>query len=253
MRLALLVPSTPGVKAASATHDKHHTDRSKSVTPYGPTKEAIAILDRLLVALMIGMPVSGSAGSNLRTLVGKLHDTADVSIETGTIGTDLQACFDAALAAGARLTNMDNVRIAMLKETPKYFIGAAIACAGIAFTLVEQTRMITAMAFASQVDVQAMITRMSAIFDEVKLAMGNLITGNNYQYIVGLNAALIQHLAATERQLPRVVSYLLASNLPSLAIANLLYADASRSDEIIKENGVVHPAFCPRNILALSQ
>jgi prophage DNA circulation protein len=148
---------------------------------------------------------------------------------------------------------MDNVRIAMLKETPQYFIGAAMACAGVIFSLVEQTRMITAMTFVSRADVETILTKMSDIFDEAKLAMSNMITGTNYEYLVALSAALIQHLAATERMLPRLVSYQLAASLPALTVANLLYGDGARFDELIAENKTVHPAFMQRDLVALSE
>ena len=65
--------------------------------------EAVAIIDRMLMALMDGMPISGRLALRLRQLVGKLKVNAAASITSGTIGTELQACFDAALAAGATL------------------------------------------------------------------------------------------------------------------------------------------------------
>lgn len=220
---------------------------------YHPIREAVEIIDRMLAALMTGMPMTGSSGSDLRRIVGKLKAGSEDSIKAATIGTDLQTCFDAALAAGATLTNMDNVRIAMLNETPRYYIGAAVASTAIVFTLVEQTRMITAMTFVSRADASMVMDKMIEIFDTAKLAMSNMMTGLNYEYTVALCASLIQHLAASERQLPRIVDYTLPVNLPSLTIANFLYADATRSDEIINENKVVHPAFCPRSIVALSE
>jgi prophage DNA circulation protein len=223
------------------------------VISYLQGDEAVAIIDRMLTALMDGMPITGRPGSDLRKLVGQLKANSAASINNGTVGTQLQAVFDTALAAGATLPNMDNARIAMLKETPQYFIGAAMACAGVIFSLVEQTRMITAMTFVSRADVEVMLTKMSDIFDEAKLAMSNMITGTNYEYLVALSATLIQHLAATERMLPRMVSYQLPASLPALTVANLLYGDGARFDELIAENGTVHPAFMQRDLVALSE
>jgi hypothetical protein len=223
------------------------------VISYLQTDEGAAVIDHMLTALMDGMPSSGRPGAELRRLVGALKVDTAASINNATVGTELQACFDAALAAGATLVNMDNVRIAMLKETPQYYIGAAMACAGIIFSLVEQTRMITGMTFVSRSDVESMLTKMRDIFDDVKLAMSNMITGTNYEYLVALSAALIQHLAATERMLPRVVAYQMPTNLPALTVANLLYGDGSRFDELIAENKTVHPAFMQRELMALSE
>lgn len=220
---------------------------------YLQIKEAVEIIDRLLAAIMKGMPSSGVAGSNLRRLVGSLHDEAEQSINSGTIGTDVLACFDAAVDAGATVINMDRVREALLLEAPQYFVGASVVSNSLIFTLVEQSRIIVDTTFLSSKDADDMLQKMIAIIDIVKLAISDLLDGYNYQALIALCASIVQHLVATERQLPRIVNYNLASNMPSLKIANLLYFDALRSDEVIAENRIVHPAFCPRNIVALSQ
>jgi prophage DNA circulation protein len=220
---------------------------------YLQVQEAVQIVDRLLRALMDGMPSSGQAGSTLRKLVGSLHDLSEQSINNGTIGTDVLACFDAAFMAGATVKNMDTVRIAMLAETPQYDVGATVVSNALIFTLVEQSKIIINTTFISRRDADAMLQKMIEIIDEVKLAVSDLLDGYNYQGLVALCAAIVQHLVVTERQLPRIVEYNLAANLPSLRIAAYLYNDATRSDEVIAENKIVHPAFCPRDIVALSE
>jgi prophage DNA circulation protein len=75
----------------------------------------------------------------------------------------------------------------------------------------------------------------------------------DYQNFVGLAALLVQHLSATERQLPRVVSYRYPVNFPALTLSNRIYGVGSRSDELIAENKTVHPAFMQRNVIALSE
>ena len=70
--------------------------------------------------------------------------------------------------------------------------------------------------------------------------------------MVQLSALLIQHLSATERQLPRIVKYHMPINYPALALSNRIYGDGSRSDELVAENETVHPAFMQRDIIALS-
>jgi len=223
------------------------------MSPYFPIKEAVEIIDRMLVALMTGMPSVGRAGSDLRKLVGKLHDEAEASITGGTVGTELQACFDAAVAAGAAVGNMDRVRQAALAEAPEYFFGQMTVSNTLIFSLAAQGRIIAATAFVSVTDADAMLQKMIAVIDTIKLAISDLLDGVNYQDMNSLGAAIIQHLVATERKLPRMVGYSLPASMPSLFIANMLYADALRSDELIAENNIVHPAFCPRDIVALSR
>jgi prophage DNA circulation protein len=53
--------------------------------------------------------------------------------------------------------------------------------------------------------------------------------------------------------LPRIVNYQMPINYPALALANRIYADGSRSDELIAENETVHPAFMQRDVIALSE
>jgi prophage DNA circulation protein len=45
----------------------------------------------------------------------------------------------------------------------------------------------------------------------------------------------------------------MAINYPALALSNRIYADGSRSEELIAENQTVHPAFMQRDIIALSE
>ena len=52
--------------------------------------------------------------------------------------------------------------------------------------------------------------------------------------------------------LPRMVSYTVGAVMPALTLANRIYADAGRADELAAENKIIHPAFCPREGRALS-
>jgi prophage DNA circulation protein len=75
---------------------------------------------------------------------------------------------------------------------------------------------------------------------------------SDYKAIVSLRAAIVNHLVATARPLPSLLSYWFGTPLPSLVISQRLYGDASRYDEIREENKVIHPAFCPQSGVALS-
>ncbi|MOA37442.1 hypothetical protein D3C78_1590320 [compost metagenome] len=45
----------------------------------------------------------------------------------------------------------------------------------------------------------------------------------------------------------------MAQTLPALTLANRLYQDASRADELIQAAGVPHPAFMPTSMKVLRQ
>ena len=97
-----------------------------------------------------------------------------------------------------------------------------------------------------------LIDEMTVIIEDIKLNKANSFVASDYQNVVALSALLIQHLSATERELPRIVTYAMPINYPALALANRIYGDASRSDELADENETVHPAFMQRDIIALS-
>jgi hypothetical protein len=214
--------------------------------------EGLAISGRLMSAL-VSFPVNDvAAGADLRSAVGKYMANFSQLVDDLIIGTSLFECFELARTAGATLNSMDGVRTAMFDETPVNFLGTAIANAAIIFSFVEQVQIITTMEFSSRSEVDVLMDSMGAVIEAIKIDKADSFVSSDYKNFVGLAALLIQHLSSTERQLPRVVQYRLPVSYPSLALANRIYADASRSDELIAENGTVHPAFMQRDIVALS-
>jgi hypothetical protein len=73
----------------------------------------------------------------------------------------------------------------------------------------------------------------------------------SYAALITLAGSITRYLADTARPLPRMLTYELIP-MPGLALSQFIYSDGSRSEELAKENRVVHPAFCPAKIRALS-
>jgi len=71
--------------------------------------------------------------------------------------------------------------------------------------------------------------------------------------LIGLHAAIIAHLTATARPLPQLLYFRFGNIIPTLVVAQKLYADAGRADELRRENKVVHPAFTLPTGRALSR
>jgi len=215
--------------------------------------EGLAISTRLMSAL-VSFPLSaaGTAGADLRSAVGKFLSNFFELIINLSLGTELFACFEQARLAGASVNSMNTVREAMLAETPVSPLGLDIVNAAIIFSFVEQCQVISSLTFGSRIAAETMMDEMSVIIENIKLNKADSFVSNDYQNFVALAALLIQHLTATERQLPRVVNYSFPVSYPSLNLANRIYGDGSRSDELIAENKTVHPAFMQRNVIALS-
>jgi len=170
-----------------------------------------------------------------------------------TVGTNLYACFETARMAGATIKTMDLVRTAMFAESPLHGLGHTIVNAAIIFSYVEQSHLIADTNYRSRSDIAIVLDKMIAITEDIKLNMADFFVASDYQNFIRLSALLIQHLSATERQLPRVINLTFPVHLPALTMSNRIYGDGSRSEELIAENKTVHPAFMQREVMALSQ
>jgi hypothetical protein len=207
------------------------------------------------MAQLVRFPVSsvGDEGANLRSAVGKFLSNFHQLIVDRVVGTELFACFEQARVAGATVGSMNNVRKAMFVEAPMFPLGLAIVNAAVIFSFVEQSQVIAKMQFRSRIEASALMDEMAVVIEDIKLTKADSFVSKDYQNFVGLAALLVQHLSATERQLPRVVSYRYPVNFPALTLSNRIYGVGSRSDELIAENKTVHPAFMQRNVIALSE
>ena len=216
-------------------------------------RETLALIDRMLVAVQVGIPTRGKTGAELRRVVGNFQAHEVEMVEDFTIGTKLFACFEQARLAGATLDTMDGVRKAMLAEQPQFYFGRSAKLAGMVFSFVEQATIISKMTFFSRADAEATLIRMAQVIETLKLEVAELLDGIDYRNLTALAAMLTQHLAVTERKLPFVVNYDMPSPRTALSLANYLYGDGARYDELIAENRVIHPAFFPRDVHALSR
>jgi prophage DNA circulation protein len=215
-------------------------------------REATAIALRLAAALAATAPVKvGRSGSDLRRALGDLTANAAGMIAGGTIGAQVQLCFDRARGVGATFDALDRVRLTLLAEAPVYLAGAALVQFSLRICLAAQARVVAVMSFVSRQDIEAMHARINAAFaPSVDYAADHGDAGN-YQAIIALHAAVTRFLADAARPLPRMVSYGFAAAMPALTLANRIYGDGSRGDELVAENRVVHPAFCPPAGVAL--
>ena len=73
-----------------------------------------------------------------------------------------------------------------------------------------------------------------------------------YNVLRDLRAAIVLDLLTRGATLPQTITAHFQLPLPALVIAQRLYRDGSRSDEIIAESGAPHPAFCPISFQALA-
>ena len=220
----------------------------------GDLDEALGILDAMLTLLLGTLSGQvGRQGAALRYAIGDLQTAAPSLLQAGTLGLPLLNCFQLATYAGATLAGMERVRVAMAAATPTGLAGIAVANAGIRFALGREARILAATTFTSSQDVFAAIVATNAAFEAAEDFAADNRDPASYQALIAMHAAVTRDLTTRAISLPNLVTYTMARILTSHALANRLYGDASRCDELRAENKVIHPAFMPLRGTALSE
>jgi prophage DNA circulation protein len=215
-------------------------------------KEAAALVDRMLAKLAATVPPKGRAGSDARTAIGDTRAHAFKLCIADALGPPLIRCFTTARLAGATLAQLEVVRQAVVQEVTSTLGGALVKNNGIRLCLATQSRIIAAMTFVSRHDVDAIKLSLQQPFRDAEEIAADDMDQATFAALITLHGAVVNHLVATARPLPRMLNFQFYEPLPSLVIAYRLYGDAARADELRAENKVVHPAFCLPTGQALS-
>jgi prophage DNA circulation protein len=216
-------------------------------------KDIVGIVNRLLDAISLTITSQvGREGIKLRRVVGDLRAHFLEDLAQGTFTTQLLNCFTTARTINVELFRLAQVHQILFLEQPIGEIASAIVDVAIVFCLATESRMITLLEFKSRDDVEAMIKTMKGAFDQARELVAESNDSSFYQTLTFLAGALINHLATVARPLPRIIEFKLQASLPVLTASNLIYYNVERWEEIIDENHIVHPAFCPKDIRGLS-
>lgn len=216
--------------------------------------KAGAAMLRAVLAILLPMATdpASAAGAELRRLVGALSADAETKVAATDFGDDLLACFAAARAAGATFVAMSRVERFAATAEPTGNPAVAVLVASLRFSAIQRARILAATTFRSRTEVEECQAVVNGSFDAVAEYAADAGDQETYRALTALHAATTRDLQQRSRPLPRMVSYSLGASMPSLALANRLYGDADRADELQNENRVPHPLFMPREGRALS-
>lgn len=98
---------------------------------------------------------------------------------------------------------------------------------------------------ATATEGNAMIARMATVYDDFQTAAGNNGLDDLYRSVADLAAKSLQDLSQKSAVLPDSVTITRNRPVPALVLGQQLYADASRSDELMQRSAAPHPAFMP--------
>lgn len=191
-------------------------------------------------------PGRGRQGSDLRAKAGSIKVNVEHLLADNLLGEPMTELFDLAMEGGITLANVDNIRNSIELEHNPVSVGAIVIkdCL-IDLMLVTEARIIAAMDFRSRQDVEAVQEAINEAFNAAAEAVADRLDAMTYRGIVALHAAITFFLIETARPRPRMMTYRFNQPMMTLTIAYRLYADASRADELLYENRIVHPLFAP--------
>lgn len=216
-------------------------------------KEIAAVTSRLFDSLA-GMVSSktGETGYELRRQIGDLRAFYVVYLNNGTFMNELLECFTLARNGNVALPNFVRIREQLFTENPVGNISKLIVQAAIGFCLGAESRVITGMDFESRDDVEQMIKVMRIAFDTAREFAADMQDSAAYQTLTFLAGALTNHLANTALKKPKTVTFHVSTSYPALALSQRVYYDADRWEELVRENRIVNPAFCPKDVRGLA-
>ena len=215
-------------------------------------KEVLGIIQRIgPVVLSSAVDLSGTVGTSLRRAVGMMVADRDLT-DPQSFCFAFNVCVDLARHCNATLVTMDRVRKAALAETPVTLPGIGVVMNIVRLTLATEARIVAYMTFASRDDADQVAAQMNDAFSDTEEAAADDLDAGTYMALLRLHGDVTQLLADRGRQLPRVIAYNYRAVMPSLRMAQRAYADPSRHQELIDENGVVHPAFMPSSGIMLA-
>ena len=215
--------------------------------------EAAGFLRQVLAALLSSAAGATTAtGADLFRQTGALSAGAEAAITNAALGAPLLGCFDAAYTAGATLTTIGQVRTLILAVAPTGRPAIIVQQTCLRMALVEESKILALTPLVSRQDVDTYLARMNAAFDPAETFAADNRDTAVYRALIALHASVSQDLAARGRPLPKIVTYSFPRAMPALTLANRLYGDGSRANELIQENKPFHPLFMGRTGVALT-
>ena len=217
--------------------------------------EAVAVVTVILKAVQGTLAgQSGETGAKTNLLCGQLITNGSTELQAGGMQfwTDLRDCFEAAQQAGATFAGMGKVLTTIQAQAPVSRVAKAVVNFSTRMTLMEQARILAATTFTSRQQIDTFFAEIDASFQAAELVAADNFDNVAYVALINVHAAVSNDLANRAFALPVMVSYSFSDSMPSLWLAQRLYQDASRGDELIAENRPIHPLFMPLSGKALA-
>lgn len=220
-----------------------------TVSPYS----ADMTIDDLVAAASAQRSAIATAAAKVSTASENLSDAASAGTltdaMTAIVATLLAACADPA----------DAVRLLSVLITSPPAIPAATTVIGSLIVMAFQQAAVVALVKAcaqyqpsSYDDAVALLARVSALIDTVSTAAADAGDDQTFDALNSLAVQLVQDLSSRGAELAPIKTFVFAQPLPDVVLAQRLYRDPSRADELVRQTNPIHPLFMPTSFQALA-
>ena len=210
-------------------------------------------LVRSITDLLLTVPVDATTpeAAQLRSVCGTVDADAEADLRGHTFAGPLASCFAAVAAAGADADALARVLMTIAQRPTTSTLADIVSTLAVRLALAYQCKAIAVMEIISRDQADALVSRVRTAFDTaIDKAVDNS-ESDVFKDLSALSAAVVRDLSDRGRKQPQTVTYAVNQRRPSLALAQILYADPSRADELARNNGVIHPLFMPASGTAL--
>lgn len=118
--------------------------------------------------------------------------------------------------------------------------------------LAALVRAVASYAPTSYNDAAAVRSSVTAALDDEILIAGDAGDDNTYAALRSVRQSVVQVLTAAGASLASLQAFGFNAPLPALTLAERIYQDASRADQLVAQVAPVHPAFMPPSFQALA-
>lgn len=118
--------------------------------------------------------------------------------------------------------------------------------------LAAMAQQVATYAPASHDDAVALMGTVAGYLDAEILTAGDAGDDESYAALLGLRQGVVDYLSTAGATLPRLETFQFKAPMPSLVMANRLYGDATRAEELVEQADPIHPAFMPTTVKVLA-
>ncbi len=248
--------------SAGQVRDTFAAGFSVSLTPQWVTDSATALLgravDSVAKALRDVPKAQGTALASIQRAIDSIASTAATLVTTpATLAAELGAQIRSIVTVAARpleaigalevlaLFTEDAVPTGTPSREREALNQAALIALVQRLAGVEAARAAADAALASYAEAVALRDRIAEMLDALIAAAGDAFQDDDLSSLRDLRAEAIRDLTVRAGELARIQDFVPAATVPAVVIAQRLYGDGERADEIVTRNLIPHAGFVP--------